>query len=91
MSVCGIVANTYSVFHNIKNFDIKKTVFKLLLFDSIVSALVGVTQLIINVGFLILPRSDLICSMLLITNNVANFHGVLVALEIASIRYKWIF
>ena len=85
--VAGIFANALSIYHLKKNFDTSKTLFRVLLFDGACSIIFRSLELVFSTVIFFAPRSEFLCSAILLPGMVSGYHGLIVAFELAVIRY----
>ena len=86
INTLGSLANGYAIYYIFKTFDLKKTVFKLILLDSFVSMILCSILLFTNIFIPFIPRNDPSCAMLILGPNFNTFNGLVVAFLIGIIR-----
>ena len=86
LAVAGVCANGISLHYVIKYFDVKKAFFQLLLLDGIMGVICCFSEFVTSALFLIVDRNEVLCSTFLFSNSFGQYHGLVIALELACVR-----
>ena len=87
LGLIGLAANTLSAIKIYKQFDIRKSVFQLLLVDALWGMVFCCILIINSFIMLFIPKNEVVCNVSLYSSSVSTYQGVFIAFLIAKIRY----